>query len=62
VARVCQDFLSQNHIRVLPLSLGLSPIEHLWDELYQSTKETIQGFDAQYFLHREKKIDKYRII
>ena len=23
--------------------------------MYQSTKQTIQGFDAQYFLHREKK-------
>ena len=36
VSRVCQDFLNQNHIRVLPwpaLSLDLSPIEHLWDEL-----------------------------
>ena len=36
VARVCQDFLKQNHIRVLPwpaLSPDLSPIEHLWDEL-----------------------------
>ena len=35
VARVCQDFLNQNHIRVLPssaLSSYLSPIEHLWDE------------------------------
>ena len=36
VTRVCQDFLNQNHIRVLPwpvLSPDLSPIEHLWDEL-----------------------------
>jgi transposase len=36
VARACQDFLNQNHIRVLPwpaLSPDLSPIEHLWDEL-----------------------------
>jgi hypothetical protein len=35
VARVCQDFLNQNHIRILPwpaLSPDLSPIEHLWDE------------------------------
>ena len=35
VARVCHDFLNQNHIRVLPwpaLSPDLSPIEHLWDE------------------------------
>ena len=28
VARVCQNFLNQNHIRVLPW-LDLSPIEHL---------------------------------
>jgi hypothetical protein len=36
VARVCQDFLNQNHIRVLPwsaLSPDLSPIANLWDEL-----------------------------
>ena len=36
VARVFQDFLNQNHIRILPwpaLSPDLSPIEHLWDEL-----------------------------
>jgi transposase len=36
MARVCQDFLNQNHIHVLPwpaLSPDLSPIEHLWDEL-----------------------------
>ena len=36
MGRVCQDFLNQNHIRVLPwpaLSPDLSPIEHLWDEL-----------------------------
>jgi hypothetical protein len=36
VVRICQDFLYQNHIRVLPwsaLSPDLSPIEHLWDEL-----------------------------
>ena len=30
--------------------------------IYQSTKETIQGFDAQYYLHREKQIDKNCII
>ena len=36
VARVCQGFLNQNHIRILPwpaLPSDLSPIEHLWDEL-----------------------------
>ena len=35
VARVCQDFLNQNHIRVLPWSSlqDLSPTEHLWDVL-----------------------------
>ena len=36
VARLCQDFLNQNHIRVLPwpaLSPDLSPIEHLWNKL-----------------------------
>jgi transposase len=36
VAHVCQDFLNQNHIHVLPwsaLSPDLSPIEHWWDEL-----------------------------
>ena len=36
MARACQDFLNQNHIRVLPwpaLSPDLSPIEYLWDEL-----------------------------
>jgi hypothetical protein len=51
VARVCQDFLNQNHIRVLPwaaLSPDLSPIEHLWDELgrrvrhRQNPPETLQ--------------------
>jgi hypothetical protein len=36
VARICPDFLNQNHIRILPwpaLPSDLSPIEHLWDEL-----------------------------
>ena len=36
VGRVCQDFLNQNHIRVLPSSAfspDLSLIEHLWVEL-----------------------------
>ena len=52
VARVCQDFLNHNHIRVLPwptLSPDLSPIEHLLDELgrrvrhRQNPLETLQG-------------------
>jgi transposase len=51
VARVCQNFLNQNHIRVLPwpaLSPDLSPIELLWDELgrrvrhRQNLPETLQ--------------------
>ena len=51
MARVCQDFLNQNHICVLPwpaLSPDLSPIEHLWDELgrhvhhHQNPPETLQ--------------------
>jgi len=36
VARVCQELLNQNYIRVLTwpaLSPNLTPIEHLWDEL-----------------------------
>ena len=36
VTSVCQDFLSQNHIRILPwsaLAPDLSLIEHLWDDL-----------------------------
>ena len=36
MARVCQDFLNQNYISVLPwpaLLPDLSPIEQLWDEL-----------------------------
>jgi hypothetical protein len=52
LARVCQDFLNQNHIRVLPwpaLSPDLSLIEHLLDELgrrvrhRQNPPETLQG-------------------
>ena len=51
VARLCQVFLKQNHIRVLPwpaLSLDLSSIEYLCDELgrrfrhRQNPPETIQ--------------------
>ena len=51
MARVCQGFLNQNHIRILPwlvLSADLSPIEHLWDELgrrvrhHQNPPETLQ--------------------
>jgi hypothetical protein len=53
VARVCHDFLNQNHIRVIPwpaLSPDLSPfaIEQLWDELgkrvhhRQNPPETLQ--------------------
>jgi transposase len=51
VARVFQNLLNQNHIRVLPwpaLSPDLSPIEHLWDELgrrvchRQNPPETLQ--------------------
>ena len=36
MARICNQFLAQNNINVLPwpaLSPDLSPIEHLWDEL-----------------------------
>jgi hypothetical protein len=32
VARICNQFLAQNNINVLPWP-DLSPIEHLWDEL-----------------------------
>jgi hypothetical protein len=51
LARVCQDFLNQNHIRVLPwpaLSQVLSPIELSLDELgrrvrhRQNPPETLQ--------------------
>jgi hypothetical protein len=52
VARVFQDFLNQNHIRVLPwpaLSPDLSPIAHVWDELGRGVRhrqippETLQN-------------------
>jgi transposase len=55
VARVFQDFLNQNHIRVLPwpaLSPDLSPIEHLLDELGRHVRhrqippETLQELDV----------------
>jgi hypothetical protein len=51
VARVCQGFLNQNHIRILhwpAISPDLSPIERLWDELgrrgrhCQNPPETLQ--------------------
>ena len=41
VARVCQDFLTNNNIVPLdwpPYSSDLSPIEHLWDELGRSAR------------------------
>ena len=51
VARVCQDFLNKNNIRVIPwpaLLPDLSPIENVWDELgrrarlSQNPPETLQ--------------------
>jgi hypothetical protein len=62
VASVCQYFLNQNHIRVLPwsaLSSDLSPIEHLWDEVQ---KKRYQGLMLNIFYIENKKIDKNRII
>ena len=64
VARICQDFLNQNHIRVLPwpvLSPDLSPIEHLWDELgrrvrhRQNPPETLQEL-------RDARVDEWNNI
>ena len=42
MACVCQDFLNQKHIRVLPwpaLSANMSPIEHLWDEVGRRVRQ-----------------------
>jgi len=64
VARVCQDFLNQNHIRVLPwpaLSPDLSPIEHLLDELVRRVRhrhippESLQGL-RDVLVHESKNI------
>ena len=41
VARVCQDFLANHNINPLdwpPYSPDLSPIEHLWDEMYRRVR------------------------
>ena len=45
VARVNTDFWSQNNVDVLPwptLSPHLSPIEHLWDQLYRQVRRRTQ--------------------
>ena len=65
VARVCQDFPKQNHIRVLSwpaLSPDLlSPIEHIWDELdkrvrhRQHPPETLQDL-SDALVHEWKNI------
>lgn len=42
VARICIEYLEQNHIRVLPwpaFSPDLSRIKHLWDELGTRVRE-----------------------
>ena len=54
MARVCQDFLNQNHTRVLPwpaLSPDLSPIEHLWDELGKRVRHRQNPPETLHKLH-----------
>ena len=56
---LCQEFLNQNHIRVLPwstLSPDMSPIEQLFDELsrrvrrHQNAPEALQEL-SDAFVH-----------
>jgi transposase len=54
VARVCQNFMNQNHIRVLPwsaLSPDLSPIEHLWDGVGRCVRYRQNPPETQQELH-----------
>jgi hypothetical protein len=54
VARVCQDFLNQNYISVLPwpaLLPDLSPIEQLWDEIVIRVRHEWNNI-PQAFMHR----------